>query len=223
MRDDELLAAVSGYYGAKVEAHGATPQGVDWNGAESQGLRFDRLLDVIPKTGSDRFTLTDYGCGYGALLETLSSRWTDFRYQGYDVSESMVRHAQEQYGDDPRASFTADESALAVTDFTVASGIFNVRLDLDEPRWDRYVLQTLDQMAKLSRRGMAFNALTAHADAPLKRGDLHYADPAMLLDHCLRHYSRDVVLRHDYGLYEFTIVVRLDGRPPAIQHPGGQA
>jgi hypothetical protein len=46
------------------------------------------------------------------------------------------------------------------------------------------------------------------------RDYLHYADPAQVLDQCLRRYSRDVALRHDYELYEFTVVVRLGGRPP---------
>jgi len=29
-----------------------------------------------------------------------------------------------------------------------------------------------------------------------------------LFDYCKRTYSRDVALLHDYGLYEFTILVR---------------
>jgi hypothetical protein len=76
------------------------------------------------------------------------------------------------------------------------------------------VLETLHKLALLSRRGFAFNALTAHADPDRMRSDLYYADPAELLDYCLRHYSRDVALRHDYPLYEFTVSVRLGGRPP---------
>ena len=37
---------------------------------------------------------------------------------------------------------------------------------------------------------------------------LFYADPGELFDHCKRRYSRWVALLHDYGLYEFTILVR---------------
>ena len=40
------------------------------------------------------------------------------------------------------------------------------------------------------------------------RPDLYYADPCRLFDHCKRRYSRHVALLHDYGLYEFTILVR---------------
>ena len=40
------------------------------------------------------------------------------------------------------------------------------------------------------------------------RGHLYYADPASVFDLCMRRYSRHVALLHDYGLYEFTILVR---------------
>jgi hypothetical protein len=39
---------------------------------------------------------------------------------------------------------------------------------------------------------------------------LYYADPCAIFDLCKRRYSRNVALLHDYGLYEFTIVVRKD-------------
>jgi hypothetical protein len=40
------------------------------------------------------------------------------------------------------------------------------------------------------------------------RPDLYYADPRAIFDHCKRTFSRWVALLHDYGLYEFTILVR---------------
>jgi hypothetical protein len=40
------------------------------------------------------------------------------------------------------------------------------------------------------------------------RPDLYYGDPAFFFDHCKTHYARDVALLHDYGLYEFTLLVR---------------
>ena len=40
------------------------------------------------------------------------------------------------------------------------------------------------------------------------RPDLYYADPCRLFDLCKRRYAKNVALLHDYGLYEFTILVR---------------
>jgi hypothetical protein len=43
------------------------------------------------------------------------------------------------------------------------------------------------------------------------RADLFYADPCVYFDLCKRRYSRQVALLHDYGLYEFTLIVRKEG------------
>jgi SAM-dependent methyltransferase len=208
-----LIDAVARYYTNKVTEHGPTPKGVDWRDAESQALRFQALIELIPDDGLE-VSINDYGCGYGALFDVLAGRWEEFQYLGYDVSEAMIAQARARHSADQRASFTTDVDELRQADYTVASGIFNVRLNQPLAQWRTYVLETLDKLAMVSRRGFVFNALTAHADPDHVRGDLYYADPAELLDHCLRHYSRDVALRHDYPLYEFTVSVRLGGRAP---------
>jgi hypothetical protein len=202
------------YYAAKLREHGATPKGVDWNDERTQRLRFDRLLELLVGV-REPFSLNDYGCGYGALVDSLTERHGVFRYCGYDVSAEMVEEARTRYPDESRASFTSDPAELRQADFTIASGVFNVKQDTPEEEWAAYVLESVGELAALSSRGFAFNALTAHADPERRRPNLFYADPAAMVDHCLRTYSRDVVLRHDYELYEFTVIVHVDRRPPA--------
>jgi SAM-dependent methyltransferase len=211
---EPLIRAVDEYYTAKLRAHGPTPAGVDWNGEDSQALRFRQLLSLI-REDDDPFSIVDYGCGYGALVEALCSPPRSYEYQGFDVSRAMVKEAARRYRDDARTSFTADRELLRPADFTVASGIFNVKLTAPSEQWHAYMFETLDDMVRLSARGVAFNALTAHSDGDRKRDDLFYADPSELLNHCLRRYSRDVAVRHDYALFEFTVLLRLDGRRPA--------
>ena len=208
------LAAKAGrYYAAKLREHGPTPRGVDWNDERSQRIRFELLLELL--TGSvEPFSLSDYGCGYGALLDSLAEHHSDFGYSGYDVSPEMIAEARQRYAGEDRARFTSERADLEQADFTVASGLFNVKQDAPAEAWLEYVLDTVDELVRLSSRGIAFNALTAHADPERRRADLFYADPAAMLDHCLRRYSRDVVVRHDYELYEFTVIVYLDRRPP---------
>jgi len=67
---------------------------------------------------------------------------------------------------------------------------------------------TLDVLDRTSRSGFAFNCLTSYSDADKMRDYFYYADPLELFDYCKRRYSRHVALLHDYGLYEFTILVR---------------
>ena len=208
MPPERLLQGVERYYTGKFVEHGASARGVDWNSPESQALRFRQLLRL--HDGSpEPFTVVDYGCGYGALVPYLAAQGYDFTYRGFDLSAEMLAHARSTYADPPRVDFVGSLEALVPADYTVASGIFNVKLDVDDEAWRDYVLETIGTLAGLSTHGFAFNVLTSYSDADRMRPDLYYADPAFLFDLCKRRYSRNVALLHDYDLYEFTVLVRL--------------
>ena len=189
-----------------MERFGATARGVDWNSAESQRLRFDQVLriDAAP-TGR---SVNDYGCGYGALLDYLVECGRSWRYAGFDVSESMVARARAGHADCAAATFTTSAADMAPADYTVASGIFNVRLDHSQPAWEEYVLEVLADMDRLSLSGFAFNMLSTYSDQERQRSGLFYGDPAFYFDYCKRRFSPRIALLHDYPLYEFTIIVR---------------
>jgi SAM-dependent methyltransferase len=201
-----LLDAVQRYYSEKVTQHGPTAKGVDWNSEASQGLRFEQLLKVCDLDSP--FTINDYGCGYGALVRYLEDRGCRFRYTGFDISLPMLEQARELAEDSERHRFVAADHELERADYTVASGIFNVRLEAGDEAWEQHILATLDRLDLLSEHGFAFNMLTSYSDPDRMRPDLYYADPRAIFDHCKRRYSRWVALLHDYGLYEFTILVR---------------
>lgn len=201
-----LLNEVADYYSAKLAEHGQSPRGVDWNGEESQMLRFDQLCRVIEEPGG--FSINDLGCGYGAMLEYLSTQYRDVTYTGVDVSEDMVQAATKRFAGKAGVRFLVASKPDAVADYGVASGIFNVRLERTDAEWRDYLEATLDVLDMTSSKGFAFNCLTSYSDADKMRDYLYYADPCMLFDLCKRRYSRHVALLHDYGLYEFTILVR---------------
>lgn len=200
---DSIRSGVERYYSDKVREHGATHAGVDWNSRESQELRFEQLLTGVDL--STPFSLIDYGCGYGALLGWIRERGGVVDYQGFDLSDEMVGRARELQ---PEGSFTTDPSSLAQADVVVASGIFNVMAGADEDAWRAYVSDTIDQLNALARERIAFNMLTSYSDPDKMRAGLFYADPREWFDRCKRNLSRHVALLHDYGLYEFTLLVR---------------
>lgn len=203
-----LLDAVQRYYSGKIAEHGPTARGVDWNDQASQELRFEQLLKLCDLEAP--VTINDYGCGYGALASYLVERGDRFRYTGFDISERMLEQARDLLDGVEECRFVAADEQLEGVDYTVASGIFNVRLDAAEDAWERHVFATLERLDQLSTRGFAFNMLTSYSDPERLRADLYYADPRAMFDHCKRTFSRWVALLHDYGLYEFTILVRKD-------------
>jgi SAM-dependent methyltransferase len=202
----DLLGEVAAYYSEKLAQHGETPRGVDWNGEEGQSLRFEQLCKIIDDRSP--FSLNDLGCGYGALYDFLTGRLSGFSYSGIDVSESMVSSAVLRYRGIHQARFVVASEPDVIADYGVASGIFNVRLGRSDAEWRTYLEATLDILDRTSRLGFSFNCLTSYSDSEKMRDYLYYADPCALFDLCKRRYSGRVALLHDYGLYEFTILVR---------------
>ncbi len=203
---ESMIKGAADYYSRKVEQYGPTPRGVDWNSGQSQELRFEQLLRICPPGGT--FSLNDYGCGYGALLHFLRRHSADGDYFGFDASDTMLREAERFCRGVQGATFVSSQSQLKRRDFTVASGIFNVKGSAPATEWQQYVLATIENLDTLSSMGFSFNMLTSYSDPEKKRDDLFYADPCFFFDHVKRRFSRNVFLLHDYGLYEFTIGVR---------------
>lgn len=203
-----LLGDVERYYTARLAEHGATAKGVDWNGDAGQLLRFEQLVRVLGP--QSEFSVNDIGCGYGAMFAFLRQDHAGLDYLGCDISAEMVAAGQAKYGDDPRSAFVEGADPGRVADYGFASGIFNVRLDHSDGQWWSYMVETLDLIARTSRRGFSFNCLTSYSDADRMRPNLYYASPTAIFDLCRQRYSRNIALLHDYGLYEFTILVRTD-------------
>ena len=203
----ELLNEVATYYAEKLAQHGDTPRGVDWNGEESQMVRFAQLCKIIdPKTPD--ISLNDLGCGYGALLDYLKNKHAVCTYLGVDVSHEMIKVAKQRHADANQARFLTATEPDEMANYGLASGIFNVRLGRTDEEWFDYLQATLDVLDRTSRLGFSFNCLTSYSDEYKKRDYLYYADPCRLFDLCKVRYSNQVALLHDYDLYEFTILVR---------------
>lgn len=203
---DKIVKKVDRYYSDKIITYGTTPQGVDWSSPESQFLRFEQLLKVCGD--KNHFSINDYGCGYGALLDYMNSQNYQFSYFGYDISTLMLNEANKRYHNSSNLVFCNRQSDLPVSDYTVASGIFNVKQDIEIDEWEKYILCVLNDLFQLSHIGFAFNILTKYSDADKMRSDLYYADPCFLFDYCKKNFSRNVAILHDYNLYEFTVIVR---------------
>lgn len=207
---DETQKKLNEYFSEKLETFGATPRGVDYNGPESQERRFEQLARVIDP--SQPFTVIDYGSGYGALFDFLHRKGWQFEYYGLDLIEKMVIAGRESHKDFPNAHFTTDEHEVPVADYLLAGAIFNIKLEASYDEWQAFVVKTLNHMNTLCSKGFSFNMLTRYSDADRmsQRPDLFYGDPLFFFDLCKRNFSRNVALLHDYGLYDFTILVRKD-------------
>lgn len=201
-----ILQGVEKYYTSRIQRHGATPAGVDWNGEVSQRNRFNQLMKVV-RPDQD-YTIADIGCGYGALFSHIRDDGRLRKYLGVDVSAEMIRFATSTFADSRKADFKKSDRPNKAYDYCVASGVFNVKLENLEDAWRDYVIGMLEVMNRYSKIGFAFNVLTSYSDSERMAPHLYYADPLFFFDFCKRAFARNVALLHDYDLYEFTIIVR---------------
>lgn len=204
--DPSILQQVSAHYTSKLETHGSTSQGVDWNDVHSHELRHRQFLRLIE--GSSDASLIDLGCGFGDFLRFLRLAGHHGRFIGYDIAPGMIDKARELYGEDDDRQWRVGSAPSETAEFAIASGIFNVKGDTPSATWSSYVLRTIDVLAQTGRQGFGFNMLSMSSDPDRRRPDLHYAEPAEMLSYCLSRYGRSVALLQDYGLYEFTVIVR---------------
>jgi SAM-dependent methyltransferase len=204
--ESAILSEVAAYYASKLAAHGSTPQGVDWNGTESHEIRHRQFLRLLD--GSPDASVIDLGCGFGDFLRFLRAQGHRGRFIGYDIAPSMIAQARLLHGESDDQQWQVGAEPVDAADFAIASGIFNVKGDVPSERLTSYVHRTIDILAQAGRRGFAFNVLSLSSDPDRRRPNLYYADAADMMAHCLSRYGRSVALMQDYGLYEFTVVVR---------------
>ncbi len=197
------------FYEERLKKGGTGAEGVGYRDELAQTRRFDQLVKIVD-TPSD-FSLNDIGCGLGHFWDyLLGMEYSDFRYIGYDVSEMMLERARNRLKEPRGCSFHYLQAGGSPekADFTVASGIFNLKGSAKEADWLDYILSTLNIMDRASGRGFAFNMLTKYSDQDRMEDELYYSDPCYFFDICKQNYSRNVALLHDYEEYDFTILVR---------------
>ncbi|CAN5492886.1 class I SAM-dependent methyltransferase [soil metagenome] len=199
--------SIKEYYEINLQKHGATAQGVGWKNQEAQEVRFNQLAKVIYT--DTPISINDLGCGTGDLFDFLAGKFGPISYRGYDVIPEMITMAKEQHAASGAAFDLINQSGeMLKADYTIASGIFNLKFDSSGESWKDYILSTLHVMNDKSSKGFSFNALTSYSDKEMMKEELFYSDPKWLFDYCRTKFARNVALLHDYNLYDFTILVK---------------
>jgi len=199
------LSKINELYTDNLKKYGIDPKSVGWTKPGSQQLRFRKLLEMI-EYPREAFSLNELGCGYGELYKyCMENKFNLTEFIGYDISEQMLQAAKEYIGE-KNIILLNKPKFETIADYSITSGIFNVRFEENEHRWEEYVKNTLLNMAQYSVKAFSFNLLTSYVD--YKAEHLYYADPLMYFDFCKKNISRYVTLIHDYELYEWTILVK---------------
>lgn len=196
------------FYRDKLDTRETNAEKVGWKNQTAQHIRFEQLFKLIDLNQS--FTLNDLGCGLADYYEFLHQKNLPFKYYGYDTMPDMIDQAKKRLRLKANAYLFLIEQATEIqpNDFTIASGIFNIRFSTNDDEWKKYILTTLSSVNEKSKLGFAFNMLSLYSDHHMRKSELFYGDPLYFFDYCKRNFSMNVSLLHDYGQYDFTIIVR---------------
>ena len=202
----DIHQAVAAYYDAALATHGTTARGVDWKDDASHRLRHRQFLRLVQDDPDG--SVLDLGCGYGDFLTVLRAAGHRGAYLGCDLAPGMIAAAQALHGEGPDRAWHLGAEPPEARDYAIASGILNVRRGADPAAWAAYVDGVIETLARCGRRGFGFNMLSLSSDPEKRRADLHYESPVAMLDRCLARFGRHVAVLQDYGLWEFTLLVR---------------
>jgi SAM-dependent methyltransferase len=200
--------ALVAHYENCFKAHGRMPKGVDWPNLPDLEKRFEVMLGVLPP-GKRRPSLLDLGCGPGLLVDYLdrTGRLSDIAYHGIDLSEPMLESARAHW---PNLEFQKRDVLLTPLptssfDCAILNGVLTERRAIPEREMKEYAIDLLSHVFEAVRWGIAFNVMSKIVD--WERDDLFhwgFDDMARAVSKAL---SRHLVIRADYGLYEYTVYV----------------
>jgi SAM-dependent methyltransferase len=204
-----------------LDRHGDSHLGVGWTKSkELADLRYRVMLDVIRAPREEKVTLLDFGCGASHLLEYMVEHGiTGVQYSGLDLSPKFLALSRSKH---PAVTYyeldvLEDPDRLPDFDYIVLNGIFNYKGELSHEEMLDYCQELLRTVFPKARKAIAFNVMSTQVD--WERDDLFHLPFDELASFLSSELSRYFVIRHDYGLYEYTTYVYREPYAPN----GGQS
>jgi len=191
-----------------LEKHGDNYLGVGWTkDPRYAALRYQIMLEVIRPAGAP-IELLDFGCGASHLYEYIISRGIpNIKYSGLDLSPKMLELSRRKH---PEVTYyhldlLDGEADLPSFDYVIMNGIFTYKGPLSYQSMLDYWQRLLVRVFDFVRVGLAFNVMSKYVD--WERADLFHLPLDVMAELVTKRLSCHFVLRHDYGLWEYTVYV----------------
>ena len=195
MAKDEI---VKDFFNKLVEKHGYSPKSLAYSGEKSQKIKFNIVTEVGIE---DNCSVLDVGCGFGDYFNYLKQRGIkNIKYCGIDISNKIVDFAKEKNSlANVIQGNVLDLSDDEKYDYVISLGFNCVKTGSN---WET-LTQVLDKMWKLSKKGIAYNAVSTFSETSPRK--IYFVSPAKVIDYIMTNLTYKVVFRHDYMPHDFTI------------------
>jgi SAM-dependent methyltransferase len=182
---------------------------MDWPSEGDLKRRLEVMLGLIRFRGSEPVSILDLGCGVGLLVDYLKAQnmLHLFEYWGIDLSEEMVATARRRH---PTQRFEAADILQKglpekCTDYVIMNGLLTEKVTLKQKEMEMFARSMVKVAFDACRYGVAFNVMSTHVD--WTRSDLFHWPLDRAAAFLVKRCSRWLVIRMDYGLYEYTVYV----------------
>jgi SAM-dependent methyltransferase len=208
MNIKNYLTIVS-YCEAYLDKYGDNFLGVGWTKTqEDVNTRYRVMLDIIRKDSDPKVTVLDFGCGASHLYEYIIKQKIDnIEYSGLDLSQKFLNLSKKKFPHITYYDLDIIENAnrLPIFDYIIMNGVFTLKCDLSFEEMFNYLKLVVKNLFSKAKIGIAFNVMSKQVD--WERDDLFHLPMDTLATFLSKEVSRHFVIRHDYGLYEYTTYV----------------
>jgi SAM-dependent methyltransferase len=192
------------------EKDGDNYRGAGWTKSQvNTDTRHRVMLEIVDSARGAPAELLDLGCGTSQFYEYIvrQRREDEIRYSGLDLSPTLLERARAKFPDISYYDVDLMQGAdrLPSFDYVVINGIFTFKDGLSQEEMLAFWQAFIKRAFAHARRGMAFNAMSTEVE--WERDDLFHLPFDVMGSFVAEHLSRDFVIRHDYGLYEYTTYV----------------
>lgn len=214
-------------YRLAIERFGLQPQALFWSSREIQEKRFEVLMEVLSKPrlmSKQPWRLLDVGCGFSDLSNFLNRNGYFPEYLGLDVSSDVLQGARELYKNvnlqqgelielqypDNEFDYVMLSGTLSevidtqLNEYTIhhldSDGSESIATGKDDP----YAMYLIEEMYRVSSKGVAFNLLDARHAWNQNSDDLQCFFPHEIVEFC-QVFADKVELIEGYLENDFTI------------------
>jgi SAM-dependent methyltransferase len=209
MKEGPDYYSIARHYERCFEKHGPTHKGMDWPNEGDLRRRFNVMLEVAAKGRASVCSVLDLGCGVGLLVDHIEANGCADRYdyKGIDVSDRLVSVARNRH---PAEDFEVRDVLCRPlvsqsVDYVLMNGVLTEKVDMEQAAMESYACRLIKSAFDACRVGVAFNVMSTHVD--WTRDDLFHWPLDVAANFVVKECSRHMVLRMDYGLYEYTVYV----------------
>ena len=197
------------FYERCLTQFGDTYRGVGWTiSQEATDRRHQVMLDMIEAGPGEPVSVLDFGCGASHFREYIERRGLgdSIRYSGLDLSRRFLELSRRKFPmvDFYEVDLLEGRNGLPAFDYVVMNGVFTYKGDVPYPAMLDYFQTLVERVFHLTRRGLAFNLQSPNVEHRDYLFHVPFDDvTAFLVDRVSPRFR----LRHDYGLYDYTVYV----------------